>query len=140
MEPVGGPDSGACPPRLPRSSGPAKPTPSATGAVATLHQRRPGLLRRALTCPNVLPMCLPQFLFDRMREELDEATCEYEIDPQGRITCLCENPSEDIRAALSRWDLVRWCERQPGAEPVLAMLADLYAHHPDHRLEWHNLQ
>jgi hypothetical protein len=48
---VGGPDSGACPPRLPRSSGPAKPTPSATGAVATLHQRRPGSSTRVAQPP-----------------------------------------------------------------------------------------
>jgi hypothetical protein len=85
-------------------------------------------------------MCLTRFLFDRIREELDRAKCAYKIEPQGRITCLWENPTEDNVAALSRWDLVRWCERQPGAQPVLAMLADHYAHHPDHRLEWHNLQ
>lgn len=92
-----------------------------------------------MTCPTVLPMSVAEFLFERVREELDEASCQYEVDASGRVLCLCDDPGEDARAAVARWELVRCCELQPGGQLVLRMLADQYAHHPDHRLEWHNL-
>jgi len=80
------------------------------------------------------------FLLQRCHEVLVDASCDFEIDKSGRLSCRCQDPAEGVSAALEEMALILWlAELDETGETFLRMLADAYADHPEYRPEWHEL-
>lgn len=77
-----------------------------------------------------------EFLLARSEEELQRAGCRHEASTRG-VRCSCERPSSRVLDVVARASLVRRCSGDPAMEPILRLLADAYACHPDYRSEWH---
>lgn len=83
---------------------------------------------------------LTDFLLERCREMLDQESCRYEIGDQGRVDCLCEDPSEDATTLLNRVNFILWLsELDMIGEVFFRLLADAHLDPPDYRTEWRRL-
>lgn len=88
---------------------------------------------------SLVRVTLTDFLVARSLETLDAGSCDYFL-AGDRVICNCETIAEPVEQALDDLAMVRVCNSVFGPDnPIVAILADQYATHPEYDPGWHFL-
>ena len=83
---------------------------------------------------------LTDFMVARCLETLESEGCRYHRGADGAVICECERASGPVLQTVRELNLIQRGASIPGLrDPLLRVLADAYATHPDYQTEWHSL-